>query len=96
MDFSNVIRMWNYLDNLLDWYDDFNEMRNFFFNKYNVFDNFAPGGAGIGVSNPTQSAYIGELFAIKPIDCKIKIAAVPSPLQCSAIDSEYLTSENAY
>ncbi len=86
MDFSNVVRMWNYLDNLLKWYGDFNDMRTEFFHKHNVFNNIVPGGTGIGARNPSETAYVGELLALKPKKSGIEILAVPSPLQCPAID----------
>ncbi|MCK5843801.1 MAG: hypothetical protein KAG97_03775 [Victivallales bacterium] len=89
MDFSNVVRMWNYLDNLLEWYDDFNTVRNAFFAKHSVYDTGVPAGTGIGASNRYGTAYIGELWALKPLEAEsAKLAAfpVPSPLQCPALD----------
>jgi enamine deaminase RidA (YjgF/YER057c/UK114 family) len=85
MDFSNVIRMWNYLDDLLKWYDDFNVMRTVFFNKHDVFNNIIPAGTGIGAGNPSGAAYVGDLMAVRPKG-DTKMFAVPSPLQCPAID----------
>ena len=85
MDFSNVIRMWNYLDDLLNWYGDFNDMRTDFFNKHDVFNNIIPAGTGIGAGNPSGAAYVGDLMAIKPKNAT-KAFAVASPLQCPAVD----------
>jgi len=85
MDFSNVIRMWNYLDDLLNWYEDFNVMRTAFYNKHDVFNNIIPAGTGIGAGNPSGAAYVGELMAVKPKG-GTKMFAVPSPLQCPAVD----------
>lgn len=84
MDFSNVIRMWNYLENLLEWYDDFNDMRTEFFNKHNVFDNIIPAGTGIGAGNPEKTAYTGDLLAVKPKHQQ-NVSALDSPLQCPAV-----------
>ena len=86
MNFTNVVRMWNYLDNLLDWYGEFNEMRTEFFHKHNVFSSMVPGGTGIGAGNPHNAAYNGELIAVKPLNSEITVRAVPSPMQCPAID----------
>jgi len=88
MKFTDVIRMWNYLDNLLEWYDEFNVMRTAFFNKHNVFGGIVPAGTGIGASNPVKAAYIGELLAVKPLNNnkEIEMSALPSPMQCPAID----------
>jgi len=86
MDFSNVIRMWNYLDDLLSWYDEFNVMRTAFFNENDVFNNIVPAGTGIGAGNPSGAAYVGDLIAVKIKDENTSTFAVPSPLQCPAID----------
>jgi enamine deaminase RidA (YjgF/YER057c/UK114 family) len=88
MKFTDVIRMWNYLDNLLEWYDEFNVMRTAFFNKHDVFRSIVPAGTGIGAGNPLNAAYIGELFAVKPLNNNddLKMYALPSPMQCPALD----------
>ncbi len=86
MDFSNVVRTWLYLDKLLTWYDEFNEVRTTFFNEYGVFDNLVPASTGIGVSNPAGAALVSDVFAIQPKNGGVNIEAVPSPLQCPAID----------
>ncbi len=86
MDFSNVIRMWNYLDNLLTWYDEFNVMRTAFFNEHNVFDNIIPAGTGIGAGNSNNTPYVGAVLAVKPKKETIKFFPVASPLQCAAVD----------
>jgi len=86
MDFSNVIRTWLYLDQLLKWYDDFNEVRTDFFDEYGVFDNLVPASTGIGVSNPAGAALVSDAFAIQPKNGDVTIEAVPSPLQCPALD----------
>jgi len=56
MDFSHVARTWLYLDNLLDWYDDFNVVRTSFFRKHDVFRGLVPASTGIGGSNHAISA----------------------------------------
>ncbi|NOY75483.1 MAG: translation initiation inhibitor [Kiritimatiellaeota bacterium] len=89
-DFSNVIRMWNYLDELLDWYDEFNSVRNAFFAEHSVYDSLVPAGTGIGAVNRFGTAYIGDLWAVEPLNStnfsNLAAFAVPSPLQCPAID----------
>lgn len=85
MDFRNTVRMWNYLDDILSWYGDFNVMRTEFFNKHDVFNNIIPAATGIGAGNPSGAAYVGDLMAIKPKG-NTKAFAVPSPLQCPAIN----------
>ncbi len=86
MDFSNVLRTWLYLDNLLKWYDEFNVVRTQFFTEHGVFDRMVPASTGIGVSNHLGSALVTDVLAVKPKTDKVKIFAVPSPLQCPALD----------
>ena len=86
MDFSNIIRTWIYLDKLLDWYDEFNIVRTKFFKDRNVFGTMVPASTGIGVSNHLGSALVTDVLAVKPKTDKMKIFAVPSPMQCPALD----------
>lgn len=86
MDFSNVVRTWMYLSELLDWYDEFNRVRTKFFDERGVFDGIVPASTGIGVGNPAGAALVTDLFAVKPKTDRVKIEEVESPLQCSATD----------
>lgn len=87
MDFSNVVRTWIYLKDLLDWYDEFNAVRNQFFRERGVFDGVVPASTGIGAANPAGAAIITGAYAVKAKNgANIRIEAVPSPLQCPAID----------
>jgi enamine deaminase RidA (YjgF/YER057c/UK114 family) len=86
MEFSHVVRTWLYINNILDWYDDFNEVRTTFFNQRKVFESLVPASTGIGVSNPASAALVTEVLAIKPFSDNIKIEKTGSPLQCAATD----------
>jgi len=86
MDFSHVVRTWLYINNILDWYDDFNEVRTDFFNQRKVFEGLVPASTGVGVANPQSAALVTEVLAIKPKTDTIKIEKVGSPLQCPATD----------
>ena len=86
MDFTNVVRTWMYLNNLLTWYDQFNEVRNNFFTQRGVFDGVVPASTGVGVCNPAGAALVTDVFAVKLKTDQVKIQAIPSPLQCPAID----------
>jgi enamine deaminase RidA (YjgF/YER057c/UK114 family) len=87
MEFTDVRRMWNYLDGLLGWYDEFNKVRTTFFKEHGIFDNeFLPTATGIGAANYLGAAYVGNLLAIKPKDSHMKLKEVFSPLQCPAHD----------
>ena len=85
MTFANVYRTWFYLDNILEWYDDFNEVRNAFFKERKVYDGLVPASTGVGGSNAAGAAVIANAIAIKPKNPKLKVLAVPSPLQCPAL-----------
>ena len=84
LSFADAIRTWYYLDNILDWYDDFNKVRSSFFHKHQVFKNHVPASTGVGGKNPAGSGLSLELTAIKPGSRQFQIAKVISPLQCPA------------
>ncbi|MGD0016111.1 MAG: RidA family protein [Verrucomicrobiia bacterium] len=85
MEFANVVRTWFYLDQILSWYSRFNNVRDQFFREQNVFDGIVPASTGIGSSNAAQTAVIAEAYAVQPHANSVKIMAVPSPLQCPAL-----------
>ncbi len=84
--FTDTVRTWFYNDRIIDWYGEFNKVRTGFFNKTGVFKKTVPASTGIGAGNPCGAALIGNLFAVQPKDGRVKIRAVPSPLQESALD----------
>lgn len=86
MDFSNVFRTWFYNDGILDWYGDFNRARDAFFEKRGVFGRYVPASTGIGSRNAEGAAIMARAFAILPKRPDAKFSAVPSPLQCPALD----------
>ena len=91
MDFSNVIRMWNYLDDLLNWYDEFNTVRNAFFTKHSVYDAIVPAGTGIGAANQYGTAYIGDVWATKEAFASISKSATSSNPALSSTTSKLST-----
>lgn len=86
MNFSNVVRTWLFLDNLLDWYDEFNGARDAFFRKAGVFQHLVPASTGIGAANPAGAALMAGAVAVRPKHPGLKIAAIDSPMQCPATD----------
>ena len=86
MDFYNVFRTWYYCDHILDWYDDFNVVRNAFFAELDLYNRLVPASTGIGASNPSGAAMICDILAVQPKHDQVKLFAVPSPLQCPALD----------
>jgi enamine deaminase RidA (YjgF/YER057c/UK114 family) len=84
--FEDTIRTWFYLDDILDWYGDFNRVRTAFFERHDIFNKRVPASTGIEGSNPENSKVCLELNAIKPENEKLRIERLKSPLQCSAED----------
>lgn len=85
--FTDIARTWLYLDKLLVWYDDFNVVRTDFFNKMRIFtEGIVPSSTGIGAINQDGSSTSLSAFVVKPLSDKVKVEAVPSPLQCPALN----------
>jgi len=85
MDFSHVARTWLFLDDILAWYDDFNRVRTAFFHERGVFDRLVPASTGIGGSNPHGAAMVAGVYAVKAKHPSVTVQALPSPLQCPAL-----------
>lgn len=86
MEFSHVLRTWFYNDNILDWYDEFNNARNGFFRQKRVFEGLVPASTGVGGRNAAGTALASGLLAVKAICKDVRIRAVPSPLQYPAME----------
>ena len=86
LEFHHVVRTWLYLTRLLEWYDPFNEVRTRFFQERGIFERMVPASTGIGASNPSGSALIGDAIAILPKSDRVRVLPVTSPLQCPALD----------
>ncbi len=83
---GDVIRTWCFLDDILAWYDEFNAVRNALFRERGLFGGLVPASTGIGCANADQSAVSLSAWA-RVARCDAACAqAVPSPLQCPAID----------
>ena len=85
MTFANVFRTWFYLHDILDWYDDFNRVRNAFFRRRRVYEGLVPASTGVGGSNPMGAAVVANLMAIQAKSPAVRLDPVPSPLQCPAL-----------
>ena len=84
--FTDTVRTWIYLDNLLEWYDDFNVVRTQYFNETGIFDHMVPASTGIGAGNQFGAAIMMDVLAVKPKDSSLNIQEVVSPLQNPALD----------
>ncbi len=86
MNLSHLVRTWFYLDDLLAWYDEFNEVRTKLFHTHGVFERVVPASTGIGARNPAGAALAAGALAICPRHGRVHVEEVPSPLQCPATD----------
>ena len=86
MNIGNVARTWFYLKDLLNWYDDFNDVRNDYFNDKGAFKKIIPASTGIGAANFRSSSLIFAGYGLKENLNSIKTESVESPFQCPAID----------
>lgn len=84
LSFQNTIRTWFYLDDILDWYNDFNLARTAFFQKHDIYNKLVPASTGIAGRNNFGSKVCLELTAINPKSEVFSIVKVKSPLQCPA------------
>jgi enamine deaminase RidA (YjgF/YER057c/UK114 family) len=86
MEFTDIARTWIYLNDLLEWYDEFNAVRTQFFRERGTFDKMVPASTGIGAGSAAGEEMVCALLAVKPKHDSVKVFAVPSPLQCPALD----------
>ncbi len=86
MNFGHVLRTWFYLDDILDWYDRFNAVRNDFFKERKVYEGIVPASTGVGGSNSAGTALVADLIAVVPKNDTVTIKPVASPLQCPALE----------
>lgn len=86
MTFASVFRTWFYNHDILDWYDEFNAIRNEFFRDRNIYDGVVPASTGIGGGNATDAALVAGLVALEPKIPDVRVFQVTSPLQSSAHD----------
>jgi enamine deaminase RidA (YjgF/YER057c/UK114 family) len=84
MSFTNVVRTWLFLDDILAWYGQFNNVRDAFFRQFNVVDGVVPASTGVGGRNVFGAAAVAGALAVEPLGDGVKCLAVPSPLQCPA------------
>ncbi|HNQ34589.1 MAG TPA: Rid family hydrolase [bacterium] len=85
LSFTDLVRTWFYLDDILAWYGDFNRVRTGFFAARRVFDRLVPASTGIGGGNAAGAALVANALAVRPLDRSIRKSAVASPLQCPAL-----------
>lgn len=88
MDFSHVARTWLYGADILSWYSELNRARHDFFTARGVYDRYVPASTGIGWDSGTGAKIVMGAFAVKAKKDPSAVAfeALPSPLQCPALE----------
>ncbi len=92
MSLEHVVRTWIYLDEILAWYREFNQVRDRFFSERGVFDSLVPASTGVGGRGSAGTALVANGLAMTTDGMTADAQAVPSPLQCPAL--EYGSSFN--
>jgi enamine deaminase RidA (YjgF/YER057c/UK114 family) len=88
------VRTWIYISEILDWYNDFNAIRNKFFLENGFLQNtdfkvqaeqtYLPASTGIEGKNPSNSAAAMDVFAIhRSPGSNVKIRTISSSMQHS-------------
>ena len=87
MDFSHVVRTWLYADRILDWYGELNKARDRFFRERGVYGRYVPVSTGIGWSGDSSARILLGAFAAQAKEPgSVVVEALPSPLQCPALE----------
>lgn len=87
MSYDNVVRTWFYLDDILNWYEEFNTIR-YDFQREKGLSEPLPASTAVGGANPDGSAIVAGALAFQPKDSGAKIQAIDSPLQGPATDDD--------
>jgi enamine deaminase RidA (YjgF/YER057c/UK114 family) len=82
--FGDVVRTWFYLDNLLSWYGDFNQVRTHAYSQIQFRTGSLPTSTGISGRNPRGTALTAAAWAVQPLAPSVHVEEVASPLQCPA------------
>jgi enamine deaminase RidA (YjgF/YER057c/UK114 family) len=83
-DFSDVIRTWFFLEDILSWYDEFNQVRTGIYSGVKFQTGSLPASTGVGAKNPNQSALTLAAWAVQSQEADAGAYEVASPLQCPA------------
>lgn len=91
--YRDVVRTWIYVEDILDWYDEFNLARNTCYTDFGLFRNvdlnhaediFSPASTGIAGKNPVGASTIMDLLAVaQRSKAEIQIRMLPGIRQRS-------------
>jgi enamine deaminase RidA (YjgF/YER057c/UK114 family) len=83
-DLTDVVRTWFFLDDILSWYDDFNQARTRVYAGVKFRTGSLPASTGVGAQNPAGAALALAAWAFRPLDQSARAQEIASPLQCPA------------
>lgn len=81
---GDTVRTWFFLENILSWYDDFNQARTKIYADVKFRTGSLPASTGVGAKNPAGSALTLAALAFRPLEKSSYAEEVASPLQCPA------------
>ena len=83
-DLSDVVRTWFFLENILAWYDEFNQARTKIYSGVKFRTGSLPASTGVGAKNPAGTALALAAWAFRPLEKTARAQEIASPLQCPA------------
>lgn len=83
-DLGDTLRTWFYLDDILAWYPEFNQVRTKLYSGVKFRTGSLPASTGIGARNPDGAALALAAWALRPVSSGTNAEEVASPLQCPA------------
>jgi enamine deaminase RidA (YjgF/YER057c/UK114 family) len=81
---ADTLRTWFFLDELLSWYAEFNQVRTERYGRVNFRSGSIPASTGVAGRNPAGTALAVAAWAVQRGDTSTRIEEVASPLQCPA------------
>ena len=81
---ADTVRTWFFLENILQWYDDFNQARTKIYSGVKFRTGSLPASTGVGAKNPAGSALALAAWAFRPLTAAARAREIASPLQCPA------------
>jgi len=83
-DLADTVRTWFFLENILAWYDEFNQARTKIYSGVKFRTGSLPASTGVGAKNPAGTALALAAWAFRPLEKSACAQEMASPLQCPA------------
>ena len=81
---ADIVRTWFFLENILSWYDEFNQARTKIYSGITFRTGSLPASTGVSAKNPAGTALALAALAFRPLEKSSRAEEVASPLQCPA------------